>query len=46
MTTAPSAPGRIDIGSVLEKVFDTYGKTFTVLIPANHRPMETDGRFI
>ena len=34
MTTAPSAPGRIDIGSVLEKVFDTYGKTFTVLIPA------------
>lgn len=34
MTTTPAAPGRIDIGAVLTKVFDTYGKTFTVLIPA------------
>ena len=34
MTTAPSAPGRIDVGGVLQKVFDTYGKTFSTLIPA------------
>jgi hypothetical protein len=34
MTTAPATPGRIDIGAILTKVFDTYGKTFAVLIPA------------
>ncbi len=34
MTTAPSSPRRIDIGAVLQGVFDTYGKTFAVLIPA------------
>jgi len=34
MATAPSAHQRIDIGSVLQAVVDTYGKTFTVLIPA------------
>lgn len=34
MTTTPADPGRIDIGAILSEVFDTYGKTFSVLIPA------------
>jgi hypothetical protein len=34
MATAPPAPQRIDIGAVLQTVVDTYGKTFSVLLPA------------
>jgi hypothetical protein len=34
MATAPPPQHKIDIGAVLQTVFDTYGKTFAVLIPA------------
>jgi hypothetical protein len=34
MATASPAHERIDVGAVLQAVIDTYGKTFTVLIPA------------
>jgi hypothetical protein len=34
MTTTASAPAKIDVGAVISRVFDTYGKTFSTLIPA------------